>query len=373
MRASLTPAPLPEGEGDKNNPLPGGEGNLAVIHIMRRSNHVQGVGMPGSFSRNTLNSMRRMLAAALLAFFLPAAIAQSWPQRPVRVIVPFAAGGNTDIQARIASERLATVLGQPFLVENRAGAGGAIAAEFVAKSPADGYTLFFAATPPIAIVPLVQKVNYDAARDFVPVSIVGTNPFVLGIHASIPAKTVKEFVEYVKARPGQVNYSSGGTGSVGHLSGALFASRAELLMTHIPYKGGAPAVADLVAGQVHMYFGNAAELIQHSKSGKITLLAVSGEKRASQFPDLPAIAEFYPGFRTITWNGFLAPAGTPRDIVERLAAEIGKTVRDPAIAERLLKIGVDPIGNTPEQFAELIRSDAALWRAAVAAAGIKPE
>lgn len=320
-----------------------------------------------------MTTLTPICCALLLASTAASALAQAWPQRTVRVIVPFAAGGNTDQQARIASERLSAAFGQQFIVENRVGAGGAIAAEFVARAPADGYTVFFAATPPISVVPLVQKVSYDALKDFAPLSIVGTNPFVLGITAQIPARTVKEFVDYAKARPNQINYSSGGTGSIGHLSGALFAQRAGLFMTHIPYKGGGPAVADLVAGQVQMYFGNAAELIQHSKSGKITLLGVSSEKRFPQLPELQPIAELYPGFRTITWNGFLAPAATPRPIVDRLSAEIAKAVHEPATSARLIAIGVDPVGNTPAEFAELIRSDAALWRAAVNAAGIKPE
>ena len=298
--------------------------------------------------------------------------AQSWPQRAVKVVVPFVAGGNTDNQARIVSERLAATLGQPFVVENRVGAGGAIAAEFVAKSAPDGYTLFFAASPQFSL-PLLQKVNFDPYKDFIPVSIVGTNPFVLGIHESVPAKTVKEFVDYVKARPGQLNYASAGAGTTTHLTGALFLSRAGLKMAHVPYKGGAQAVADLVGGQVQMYFGNASELIQHSKSGRITLLGVSSEKRTPQLPDVPAIAETYPGFHSGTWNGYLAPAGTPAPIVQRLAQEVAKAVREPATGERLRSIGVEPMGNTPEQFAEYVRRDAPIWKDAVNAAGIKAD
>jgi tripartite-type tricarboxylate transporter receptor subunit TctC len=307
------------------------------------------------------------------ALAVPLGRAQDWPQRPVHVVVPFAPGGNTDVQARIVSERLSADLGQQFVVENRVGAGGAIAAEFVARSSPDGYTLFFSASPQIEIVPLVQKVSYDPIKDFTPVSIVGTNPFVLGVQASLPVNDLQQFIDYVRARPGQLSYASGGTGSIGHLSGALFLARAGLNMIHVPYKGGAPAVQDLVGGQVQMYFGNASELLQHSKSGKIKLLAVSSEKRVPQLPDLPAVAELYKGFRTVTWNGFLAPAGTPKAIVERLAQEVARIVRDPAVAERLEKLGVEPVGNSPAQFAEFIRSDAALWRDAVAAAGIKPE
>ena len=303
---------------------------------------------------------------------IAAAQAQSWPQKPVKVIVPFVAGGNTDSQARIVSERLHEILGQPFVVENKVGAGGAIAAEFVAKSAPDGYTLFFAASPQFSL-PLVQKVNFDPFKDFAPISIIGTNPFVLGVHVSVPAKTVKEFVDYVKSRPGQLNYASAGAGTTTHLTTALFLARAGLDMAHVAYKGGAQAVADLVGGQVQMYFGNASELIQHSQSGKVRMLGVSSAKRTPQLPDVPAIAETYPGFATGTWNGYLAPAGTPQPIVERAAQAVAKAAREPATAERLRKIGVEPLGNTPAEFAELVRREAPIWRDAVKAAGIKAD
>jgi len=298
--------------------------------------------------------------------------AQTWPQRPVKVIVPYTAGGITDTQARIVSERLSVALGQQFIVENRVGAGGAIAAEFVAKSTADGYTLFFSGTTQLSTLPLVQKVNYDPLKDFAPISILGTNPLVLGVHISVPAKTLKEFIEYVKAHPGELSYSSGGTGTTPHLSAALFASRAGLKMTHIPYKG-AQAVTDLVGGQVQVSFGNTSDMIQHSKSGKIKMLAVTGEKRMPQLPDLPAIAEFYPGFRTIVWNGLLAPYLTPKAIIDRIAQEAARAARDPDIIERLNKMGIDALGNTPAEFVARIRSEAPLWRDAVNAADIRQE
>jgi tripartite-type tricarboxylate transporter receptor subunit TctC len=330
--------------------------------------------------------MRKRIAVVAAALLLGASVARAqdpstgsgsagsgWPQHPVKVVVPFAAGGNTDVQARIMSERLSAAFGQQFVVENRIGASGAIAAEFVARAPADGYTLFFSASPQISVVPLVQKVNYDPEKDFVPISIVGTNPFVLGVQASIPAHDLKGFVRYVQERQGLLNFASGGAGSIGHLSAALFLARAGLVMTHVPYKGGAPAVQDLVAGQVHMYFGNASELLQHAKSGRIKLLAVSSEKRAPQLPDVPAVAEIYKGFRTITWNGFLAPAATPKPVIAALAREVAKIVREPATAEKLQKIGVDPLGNTPAEFSAFLRREAPLWRDAVKAAGITPE
>jgi tripartite-type tricarboxylate transporter receptor subunit TctC len=308
-----------------------------------------------------------VLATALVS---PLASAQSWPQRAVKVVVPFVAGGNTDSQARIVSQRLSAQLGQPFVVENRVGAGGAIAAEFVAKSPPDGYTVFFAAAPQFSLH-LVQKVNFDPYKDFAPVSIVGTNPFVLGVHASVPATTLREFIDYVKPRPGQLNYASAGNGTTTHLTAAKFLAQAGLQMAHVPYKGGAQAVVDLVGGQVQMYFGNVSELIGQSKSGKIRLLAVSSEKRALQLPDVPAVAESLPGFNTGTWNGYLAPAGTPQPIIDRLAQEVAKIVREPETAERLRSIGVDPVGNTPAEFAEFLRREAPFWSEAVKASGIK--
>lgn len=301
------------------------------------------------------------------------ALAQSWPNRAVKLVVPFAAGGNTDAIGRIAAERLTSALGQPFLVENRVGAAGAIAAEYVARSAPDGYTLFVGATPNILVVPMVNKVNYDGQKDFVPVAIVATNPFVLGIHPSIGAKTLREFVAYVKARPGKLNYGSGGSGSIGNLSGALLLARAGISMTHIPYKGGAPAVADLVGGQIQMYFGNAAELIPHMRSGKVTVLAVSTEKRAREIPEVPSVAETYPGFHTYTWNGLFAPTGTPRAIVERVAQEVVRMVKEPAVVDRIHKIGSDLSGIALEELANLIRREKSMWAEAVKAAGIKQD
>jgi tripartite-type tricarboxylate transporter receptor subunit TctC len=323
--------------------------------------------------RGMRKSVRCLLAAwALCGPALPFAVqAQAWPQRPVQLIVPFAAGGSTDLQARIVSERLGEDLGEPFLVENRAGAGGAIAADLVARAAPDGYTLFFAASPQISILPVIQAVAYSPARDFVPISMVGMNPFVLGVGASLPVGTLTEFVEYVRRHPGELSYASGGEGSVGHLSSALLAARAGLSMTHVPYKGGALAAQALAGEQVQMYFGNPSELTPFARSGKIKLLAVSSESRWAQQPDLPALSEILPGFRTTTWNGLLAPTGTPASIVERLAKEVARIVRDPAVVERLRKIGIDPVGDTPGHFAELIRAEIPLWREAVRAAGIK--
>ena len=305
----------------------------------------------------------------LVIFFLSANCFAQWPQKPIKVIVPFPPGGVTDSLARITADWLTQRLGQPVIVENRPGASGAIAAELVARADPDGYTLFSAATPQLAIVPHVQKINYDPVKDFAPVSIVGTNPFVLGCNDKLPARTLAEFVSHVKANQGKLSFASPGQGSVGHLSMSLFLARAGLKMEAVLYKGGGPAVADMVAGHVPCYFGNLNELIPHAGTGRVNLLATSGERRARQLPNVPTVAESgYPGFRTVTWNGYVAPANTPREVIERIAREIGAACKDAAFAGRLDKIGVDPVCSTPAEFQAAVREDLALWKEAVQAA-----
>lgn len=313
----------------------------------------------------------KWLVAAAVAWPL-LATAQSWPQRAVKVVVPFPPGGVTDSIARMTADWLSPRLGQPVVAENRPGASGAIAAEFVARAEPDGYTLLSAAAPQLAVVPHVQKIAYDPLKDFSPISIVGTNPFALGCNEKIPARDLREFVAHVKERQGQLSFASAGAGSVGHLTMALFLARAGLKMEPVLYKGGGPAMADVVAGHVPCYFGNLNELIPHAGGGRIKVLAVSGESRAPQLPQVPTVAEQgYPGFRTITWNGYIAPAATPRPVVERIAREIAAGCKDAAFVERLNKIGVDPACSTPDEFAKAIRDDLQVWKEAVQAAGIK--
>jgi tripartite-type tricarboxylate transporter receptor subunit TctC len=315
----------------------------------------------------------RLLLIVLL--FPITALAQSWPTKPVRVIVPFPPGGVTDSIARITAEWLTQRLGQPVVADNRPGASGAIAADLVARAEPDGYTLFSAATPQLAIVPYVQKINYDPVKDFAPISIVGTNAFALGCNTEkTPVRSLRELVDYAKARPGQLNYGSPGSGSVGHLSMALFLQRAGLKMEAVLYKGGGPAMADLVAGVVNCYFGNYNELLPHAGGGRVRILATSGEKRARQMPDVPTVAEQgYPGFRTETWNGYVAPAGTPREVIERIQREIAAGCKDATFVARLDKIGVDARCSTPAEFSQAITADLALWKEAVQAAGVKPQ
>ena len=318
--------------------------------------------------------MRFLFTLLFLSVINFPAHAQSWPQKPIKVIVPFPPGGVTDAVARITADWLSQRLGQPVVAENRPGASGAIAAELVARADPDGYTLLSAAAPQLAIVPHVQKIGYDPVKDFAPISIVGTNPFALGCNDKLPVRSLAELVDYTRARPGQLSYASPGSGSVGHLTMALFLARADLKMEAVLYKGGGPAVADMVAGHVPCYFGNLSELIPHASTGRVRILATSGAQRAPQLPNVPTVAEQgYPGFRTLTWNGYVAPAGTPREIVDRIAREIAAGCRDAAFAARLDKIGVDPVCNTPAEFQQTIREDLQIWKEAVQAAGIKTQ
>lgn len=319
--------------------------------------------------------MKRIVLLLLLtAAAFPLSAQTQWPQKPIKVIVPFPPGGVTDSIARITADWLSPRLGQPVVAENRPGASGAIAADVVARSEPDGYTLFSAATPQLSIVPHVQKISYDPIADFAPISIVGTNPFALGCNSKIPATSLKELVEYAKARPGQLSYASPGSGSVGHLTMALFLARAGLTMEAVLYKGGGPAIADVIAGHVPCYFGNLNEIIPHAGTGRLNVLAVSGQARAPQLPQVPTVAEQgYPGFRTVTWNGYVAPGATPKEIVERIAREIGAGCRDSTFTARLNKIGVDAVCSTPAEFAQAVREDLQIWKEAVNAAGMKPQ
>ena len=297
--------------------------------------------------------------------------AQDWPQRPVRIIGPYAAGGNADVLARLTAQRLSEAFGQQFIVENRVGGNGVIAAEAVARSPADGYTLMWGVLPPVAIQPAITKVPYDPIKDFAPVSVVGTNPFVLVVNKDIPVKNVAEFIAWVKSQPKKLSYAEGAVGSVTHLAMALFLKRAGLEMTNVSYRGNAPALTDIVAGHIPTMFSNVSDALPQIKSGAIRPLAVSSAAPVPQLPGVPTVAASFPGYMAITWNGLMAPAGTPKPIINKMAAEIARACKDPKFIERLASLGADPLGNTPEEFAALIAADLKTWGEAVAVAGVK--
>jgi tripartite-type tricarboxylate transporter receptor subunit TctC len=292
----------------------------------------------------------------------------------VAVVVPFAAGGNTDGIGRSIAQWLSDRLGQQFVVENRGGAGGAIAAEMVAKAPADGYTLFVAALPQIAIVPAISQTRYDPVKDFAPISVVGTNPFVLAVNKDVPVKSLPEFIDYVRKAPQPLSYASAGIGSLNHLSMALFLKLAGIDMIHVPYKGNAPAMSDVVAGHVPAIFTNLSDALPQAAAGSIRLIGVSSETRASQIPDVPTVAEQgFPTFKTRTWNALMAPAKTDTAIITRVASEVAAAAKNPGFAERLNHLGVDPLGNTPAEFAALIAADIPFWAEAVRIAGVKEQ
>jgi tripartite-type tricarboxylate transporter receptor subunit TctC len=319
---------------------------------------------------------RRLLPAVAAAVFVaaaPAAVAESWPQHAVRMLVPFAPGGNTDTIARLTAQALTVSLGQQFIVENRAGAAGAIAAEYVARAAPDGYTLCVCTLSQMAAVPLTHKVAYDPLKDFAAVAEIGANGFIITVSPAVPAPTLREFIAYVKQRPGQLNYASGGTGTLTQLSALLFLKRAGLAMTHVPYKGGAQTVTETMANHVQMYSASPSEVIPFAGTGKLRLLGISSRKRIAQLPDVPAIAEIYPGFHAETWNGLFAPAGTPHAVVERIAGAVAAAMRTRDFAGHLETLGVEPTIGTPAEFAKTLRADYALWRKVITDAGITAE
>ncbi len=327
-------------------------------------------------SAQTMNGFARICSLLLLtASLCPAtAPAQAWPAKPIRLVVPFAAGGNTDSIARISAEFLGKQIGQVVIVENKPGANGALAAEAVARAPADGYTLFMATAPQMAVLPHLTKTPYDPVKDFEPVTIVASNVFAMAVGSGVAAKTLDEFAALVRAQAGKMPYASAGSGSVSHLSMASFLTRAKLDMVHVSYKGGAPALADVLAGHVPVYFANVAEVLPHLTGGKIRVLAVSGAQRVPQLPGVPTIAESgYPGFQTNTWNAIAAPARTPKAVVDRIAEAMAIAAKDADFVKRMNAIGVQVVCNKPAEFAAQLREDFTAWGQAVKLSGAKLE
>ena len=332
-----------------------------------------GFAKPGLWlpSRRTL-----LKALACLPSFpaIAAAEADEWPSRPVRVLVGFAPGGNIDNLARLTCQRLSDAFKQQFIIENRPGATGSIASEAVAHSTPDGYTFLWSGTGNISILPAMSKLPYNTVKDFEPISVIGTSPQILIVNPDFPAKTLAEFIAYVKTQPGKLSYAGGGgPGSVGNLLMSLFLKRAGLKMVDVSYRGTAPALVDLIAGHIPAMFSPLPEALPQARAGKVRMLAVSSEKRSAQVPEVPTIAESgFPGYRGESWNAMFAPTGTSKAIVNKIAAQFVSAVKDPAFVKRLDTYGAEPLGLTPEQFTKFLEQERALWSEAVEAAGLKP-
>jgi tripartite-type tricarboxylate transporter receptor subunit TctC len=315
------------------------------------------------------------LAAALAAMSAFGSVcAQTFPEKPVTLVVPFPAGGATDPVARTLASRMSELWKQPVVVLNRAGAGGNIGAESVARAAADGYTLLVGTTS-LAIAPsLYAKLGYDVVKDFAPISKVTIAPNLLVVHPSVPARSVKELVALARARPGQLISASAGTGTSNHLSLLLFINLARVDITHVPYKGAAPAVADTVGGHTHMTFAPAPGSLALVQSGRLRVLAVTTSQRWSGLPDVPTVAEGgVPGYELTSWVGLLAPSATPQPVIVRIHATIVESLRTPAVRDALVKSGTEPLGNAPEAFAQELKLDLAKWGKTIKAAGLKVE
>ncbi|AMN39299.1 Bug family tripartite tricarboxylate transporter substrate binding protein [Rhodoplanes sp. Z2-YC6860] len=320
--------------------------------------------------------MKRLTIAVLAcAAFAATSNAQDYPSRPITLVVPYSAGGGNDIMARVAGEKMSPALGQQIVIENRGGAGGSIATRQVAKASPDGYTLGLGGTGTLAINPtLYSNVGYDPRKDFEPIGLIGTSALVLVIHPSIPAHSVKELIAYAKANPGKLSYASAGVGSGIHLAAEYFRFQAGIEMTHVPYKGSAPALTDLIGGHVSMYFSSMPPAIELVKEGKIRALGVTGLTRSPIFPDLPTIAEAaLPGYEAVLHYGIIAPAGTPKPIVAKLNAALRQAVMSDELKQKLAADGTEPLASTPEQYAADIDKEETKWSAIVKKSGAKAE
>lgn len=318
------------------------------------------------------NSMKSILGAALMAATTLAA-AQQFPAKPIRIIVPFPAGGIADLFGRVIGQKFTEAWGQPAVVENRPGAGGGIGAEIVAKAPADGYTLVMGSIGTHSVnVSLFSKLAYDPIRDFTPVALVMEAEGLLVLHPSVPVKTVKELIALAKARPGQLTYASAGHGTASHLAGELFKSMAKVNMVHVPYKGNVPAITDLISGQTSLLFATMPTVLPQVQAGRLKALAVASATRSPAAPQLPTIAEAaLPGFEVTNWIGFFAPAGTPRDVVGKLNAETVRTMQSPEIQKRLINEGARFTPRTPDEFGAFVKAEIAKWAKVVKEAGIR--
>jgi tripartite-type tricarboxylate transporter receptor subunit TctC len=333
------------------------------------------LGMEKPVSPAVFRRFTALLAAlAGLAAGVPAAaLAEGYPMKPIRLVVPFPAGGSLDVVARAIGQKLSEAWSQPVVIDNRPGAGGNIGADLVAKSAPDGYTILEGALSTHAVnVSLYSKMPYDPVRDFAPITLVAVTPNVLVLNPSVPANSVKELIAYAKANPGKLSFGSGSNGSAGHLAGELFKTEAGVDMVHVPYKGAAPAMQDLLSGQIQLMFDNLANSMQQVRAGKLKALAVTTEHRSALVPDLPTLAESgLPGFDISTWWGFMAPAGTPKDIIAKWNAEVARILATPEMKAFFAQQGAEPSPTSPEAFGAMIRSEITKYAKIVKASGAK--
>jgi tripartite-type tricarboxylate transporter receptor subunit TctC len=319
--------------------------------------------------------MQRLIVAVAIAILASVgnSHAQVYPTRPVTLVLGFAPGGPSDVMARIFGKKLEQVLGQPVVIDNRSGAGGNIAAEFVARAAPDGHTLLLANSGILAAnASLYKKIGFDAVKDFAPITLVGSQANVLVIHPSLPASTLAELIDYVRTNPGKVNFASGGHGSSPHLAAELLKAKTNITFAHVAYRGTGPALQDLVAGHVQMSFSSVSPVIGHLQTGSLRALAVSTLERTALLPDVPTIAEQgFPGFEATAWHGLVAPAATPKDVIATLHRGMMASLNDPGTRESLTKLGVDVVGSTPEELAAYIQSEIPKWAELIKASGTK--
>ena len=319
-----------------------------------------------------MNMIRRSLLATATGLFVLGASAQTYPAKPIRVIVPFPPGGGTDIIARDTTHRLTTTQGWTFVIENKPGSGGNLGIDAVAKAPNDGYTIGLGQSSNPSINPtLYSKMPYDSVKDLAPIALIASAPLVLVVAADSPYKSLAEIVSVAKAKPGSLNFASPGSGTVAHLTSELFQKTAGIKFTHVPYKGAAQAVTDLIGGQVQLYASSVPTLLGHIKNGKVRALAVTSAQRIQDLPQVPTVAESYKGFEAATWFGFVGPAGMPQPAVAKLNAEINKALQSPELKQRLNDQGAAVLGGSPEQFGALIKSDIARWAPIIKESGAK--
>ena len=319
--------------------------------------------------------LSRLWVLLFVAAVPAAAVAQAWPTKPIRLMVPFPPGGSTDIIARIVAQKLAAQLGQGVVIENRGGAGGTLGTAVVAKAANDGYTLVVGTTSTHVVAPSVyQKIEYDPVRDFAPISLIGTTPYLLVVNPQVPAKTLKELVALMKAQPGKLNYASAGVGSTTHLAMEMLKGASNTYALHIPYNGNGPAGSAVIAGQVEILFGSLPAVLPHAKSARVRALAVGTPQRSPSRPEVPTVAESgYPGFDASLWLAIMAPAGTPAPVIDRLHKEIVAAVQAKETSDLLDKNGAEPLTSTPAELAAMIRDGVAKYAKVVKEAGVKPE